>query len=65
MKLFRVSIKNSMYHWIKPKPVYAVAESKEAAIEYVKRHLRAPNEVVSASYLGEQLGDRMFSPNKD
>jgi len=58
--LWRVSIV-PRYPWdTKPKPVYAVAETKPAVIKYVERHLRIGT-VGKVAKLGEALGAKMFN----
>jgi hypothetical protein len=58
--LFRVTIEFGYTHRGEQSPVYAVAESKKAACEYVQRHLRQSCKVKSVVLLGEQLGMKMY-----
>jgi hypothetical protein len=64
MKLFKVSVIDTRNRFNKPKPIYAVAENKEAAKEYVSRHIKTGYQATAVSYLGEQLAVYMYSANE-
>lgn len=47
----------------KLKPIYVVADTKDAAISYANSYIRSGLTVKSVSRLAKQLGTNMFSGN--
>jgi hypothetical protein len=58
--LWRVGVKPE-YDWQKkPRAMYVVMPTKEAAKEYAEKHLNKPHTVGKISNLGVQLGGCLF-----
>lgn len=64
MKLFKVSTVSVFHSYIKTKPLYAIAEDKQAASTYVESLLRGEYRIKSIACLGEQRSERLYSANK-
>ena len=63
--LYRISIAYSYCYTGKRNPVYAVAENKEAAREYVARHLEAGCKITKIVCCGKRLGLNMYHGLED
>ena len=61
MKLFKVSVKNKDKWRKERKCFYAVAETKEAAKEYVEHNMISVYEVSHVSELGDQLAIYLYA----
>ena len=61
MYLYRISTKQTnVWSRKEPKPVYFVAQSKEAALEWANRNLQEGLSVSKISRLAEQVGGGVF-----
>lgn len=61
MYLYRISTKRTdVWSRKEPKPVYFVAESKEAALQWANRNLQDGLSVSKITRLAEQVGGSVF-----
>ena len=59
-KLFKISFTFSAWHTKAKKPMYAIAESKEAAQIYINSLIVSTMTIKSVLYLGDAHSDRLF-----